>query len=432
MKFSLEKLLKIKETKVTNCEEIERLGLIIEIEPTLGEAVCPRCGQVSTSLHQNHRYYVRDLPISSTEVLLRVNRRQFKCSDCKKPFSEELMPLRCKDCVHHCFSVKLSFSILSYRRPELIYVEKGKTYTKRLAVEIVKQVTSSNIASVARKNDLTEEEVESMVSLVAQKDLEIDLSNLKRLGIDEIALRKGHKNFLTILVDLDTRKPVAMVPSRRQEELEKILLSWLQSVLNQIEEVCIDFGKGYKSLILKIIPNAMITGDRFHLMQMVNRELDDARKAEKARVKKMKKSDKKQVLEGALNSSKYSLLKNECDLNEKQKQKLKEVQKVSPKLAKIHGQKEELRKMLETTNNWVEGAHNLLSWMVRNKEFFIKSVGTMVRWFGEIIGYFEKGTTNGVVEGINNKLKKMKRDGYGFRNFENFQRRVFLNWYFDC
>ena len=110
------------ETKVTNCHEIEGLGLIIEIEAIQREAVCPRCPKVSKSVHQNHRYYVRDLPISSTDVLWRANRRQFKCSHCKKPFSEELK-----------------------------YVEKGKAYTTRFAEEIVKQVIGSNIASVGKK-----------------------------------------------------------------------------------------------------------------------------------------------------------------------------------------------------------------------------------------------------------------------------------------
>ncbi|XHL99148.1 MAG: ISL3 family transposase [Microcoleus anatoxicus] len=58
-----------------------------------------------------------------------------------------------------------------------------------------------------------------------------------------------------------------------------------------------------------------------------------------------------------------------------------------------------------------------------------KSVKTIRRWFGEIVGYFESRTTNGVVEGINNKLKLLKRSGFGFRNFDNFQLRALLLWH---
>lgn len=53
-----------------------------------------------------------------------------------------------------------------------------------------------------------------------------------------------------------------------------------------------------------------------------------------------------------------------------------------------------------------------------------------MRWFGEIVGYFDERTTSAPVEGINNKLKLIKRLGYGFCNFENFRLRSLLNWHF--
>jgi transposase len=52
------------------------------------------------------------------------------------------------------------------------------------------------------------------------------------------------------------------------------------------------------------------------------------------------------------------------------------------------------------------------------------------RWLAEIVGYFERRTTNGIVEGINNKLKLLKRAGFGFRNFNNFETRALLCWHF--
>ncbi|KRH95829.1 hypothetical protein ASL19_09660 [Cylindrospermopsis sp. CR12] len=64
-----------------------------------------------------------------------------------------------------------------------------------------------------------------------------------------------------------------------------------------------------------------------------------------------------------------------------------------------------------------------------NASFFPKTIGTMIRWFGEIVGYFNGRTTSGIVEGINNKLKLIKRLGYGFRNFNNFRLRSLLHWH---
>ncbi len=57
----------------------------------------------------------------------------------------------------------------------------------------------------------------------SKKNLQIDLSSLKRIGIDEIALRKGQGNYIVVLVDLDRRVPIGFAPSRRQEDIRIVL-----------------------------------------------------------------------------------------------------------------------------------------------------------------------------------------------------------------
>jgi transposase len=96
----------------------------------------------------------------------------------------------------------------------------------------------------------------------------------------------------------------------------------------------------------------------------------------------------------------------------------------------MHQQKEAFRAIFETAENWTDGTLRLLDWLAENQEKFQKSVGTICRWFGEVTGYFERRTTSGAVEGINNKLKLIKRSGYGFRNFDNFQLRCLICWHF--
>ncbi|MCG6134900.1 MAG: transposase, partial [Nostoc sp. LLA-1] len=80
--------------------------------------------------------------------------------------------------------------------------------------------------------------------------------------------------------------------------------------------------------------------------------------------------------------------------------------------------------------SWGDSILKLLDWMYDALSYFPKSIGTIVRWFGEIVGYFDGRTTSGTVEGINNKLKLIKRLGYGFRNFSDFRLRSLLNWHF--
>jgi transposase len=92
--------------------------------------------------------------------------------------------------------------------------------------------------------------------------------------------------------------------------------------------------------------------------------------------------------------------------------------------------KEKFREIFETKFNWGEGLLSLGDWLRDASEYYPQSFGTIRRWLGEIIAYFDCRTTQGVVEGINNKLKLIKRRGYGFRNFDNFSSRCFLAWLF--
>lgn len=101
-----------------------------------------------------------------------------------------------------------------------------------------------------------------------------------------------------------------------------------------------------------------------------------------------------------------------------------------PKLARMHQLKEELRAIFESAINWGDGVLKLLDWLQSAATEFPKSQSTIVRWFGEIVSYFDQRTTNGTVEGINNKLKLIKKAAYGFRNFSNFRLRSLLSWHF--
>ena len=145
------------------------------------------------------------------EVILNVNRRRFKCKKCRKTFSEKLD-----------------------------FVGTRKTYTHRYAENIVKQVINSNASSVARNNGLTDEEVNSMIEDVAKNLMPISVTNLIRLGIDEISLVKGQGKFIVVLVDIDSGKLIGLVKERKQIEIEKTMRKWGESTLKRIEEVSID------------------------------------------------------------------------------------------------------------------------------------------------------------------------------------------------
>ena len=241
----LTQLLNLNGVKVISYSQYQGIGVIIKIESIKNNCICPRCGTNSHRLHQNHRYTIKDLPLGEQQLFLEINKRQFKCDQCKKPFSEELN-----------------------------FVDSRRKYTKRLANQTIKEVLDSDIHSVAKKGGVTAEEIERMLKDASKKLYFAKPSCLKRLGIDEIALVKGKGNYCAVLVDLDNSKLLAILPGRTQEIIKKLLYSWGKEVLEQIEEVSIDLWIGYKNLVRELIPNAQVVADRFHVMTQINKELD--------------------------------------------------------------------------------------------------------------------------------------------------------------
>ena len=176
------------------------------------------------------------------------------------------------------------------------------------------------------------------------------------------------------------------------------------------------------------MPNADIVADRFHVMKVVNQELNQARNAFKREPTDLPDGVSVDEAKAALKNSKYALLKPNANLTETQVSKLAEVKAASPKLAQMHLHKEAFRDLFEQTTN-DDAILKLLDWMNMAKSLYPKSVATISRWFGEIVQYFENRTTSGVVEGINTRLKLIKRSGYGFRNFERFRLRCLICWH---
>ncbi|MHC5775735.1 ISL3 family transposase [Nostoc sp.] len=397
------KVINIEDIKVVNYDFITEDEIVVEIQNQSKFSQCPRCGKTTNKTHQNHWYMVRDIPMSDYQVILKVNRRQLKCIECYQVFSEELS-----------------------------FVKTRRTYTKRLAMKVIKEVLETNVESAARRNGMTVSEVETLL-----KELEADLlkeksHQIKKLGIDEITQLKGGKNYAAVLVDLETRRPIALLEKRNKVIIAEYLSSLGSEVLNQIEEVSIDLWMPYKSLIQEMLPNAQVVADRFHVMKQINQELDERRKQEKRAAVKIKNRQEREEKLAGLTHSKYPLLKKKESLNDEEKAKIHSLQKVAPELEEMYRNKEAMRDIFESHITSDEALYKFLEWTETAYKFFPKSCRTISRWIDEILAYFDHRTTQGIVEGINQKIKLIKRRAYGLTNFNSFRRRILLNWHFCC
>jgi transposase len=105
-------------------------------------------------------------------------------------------------------------------------------------------------------------------------------------------------------------------------------------------------------------------------------------------------------------------------------EKLEIVLKKSECLRIAYEMKEEFREIYETNMTVALAQTEFNDWLNYAKIFFQKSASTIVNHFEGICNYFLDGTTSGVMEGINNRIKLIMRQGYGFSNFDNFRERV--------
>ena len=231
---------------------------------------------------------------------------------------------------------------------------------------------------------------------------------MKRLSLDEISKRKGYREFLTLVSNVDTGNLLEVIDSHQQEEIIKVLKQQPLSFREQVKEVSVDMWVGFKKVIQEVFPNAVVVFDRFHLMKLLNEALNQLRKLLGVKIKR----------------SRYLLLKNFVELTADEKEQLEEVLNQSEVLRIAYWMKEEFREIYETSQTVKSGWNRFKKWLVLAQVVYAKVAETIRNHLEGICNYFISRTTSGVMEGINNKAKLILRQGYGFTDFEHFRARL--------
>lgn len=244
-----------------------------------------------------------------------------------------------------------------------------------------------------------------------------DLSQLKQIGIDETSTKKGH-NYVTIVADMDSKRTVFVTEGKDSETIKQFseALESKGGCKEKIETVCMDMSPAFISGAVEHIPEAQIVFDKFHQVQMVNKALDETRKAER------KDND-------MLKGHKYTLLYSYARLEEKKKEQLHELLFMFPKLGEAYRLRELFNEMWEIKDK-EEAKGYLAFWCdyaVDSKIIpFRKLVNTFKAHWSGIAAYFDKRITNGILEGINNKIQLAKRRARGYRNIKNFINMIYF------
>ncbi len=176
----------------------------------------------------------------------------------------------------------------------------------------------------------------------------------------------------------------------------------------KVKEVCVDMWGGFKKVIAEVFPNALIVIDRFHVMKLINKALNKIRL--------------KLGLKGLNN--RCLLLKNNEDLTEEEEKDLRQLLNFSPCLAIAYELKEELRDIYETTTTVKMGLRKLNKWLVSARIIFPTTSSTLINHLQDICHYFVSRTTKVRMSGLNNKIKLILRQSYGFKNFDLMREKL--------
>jgi transposase len=378
MNFYLDILLNLANATVSGFNQHEDL-VFLTVRFLNETSNCSYCGKESEEIKQTRKLLIRDLSVFGKAVYLDVPRRQFYCQSCQRYFTEKLS-----------------------------LVDFGRRYTQRYEEYIYKRVQTTSITEVSREEGLSWDQVKGIFDSRLSVERKETWEDTKRISIDEISNHKGHQDFSTVVSDIDRGKLIEVIDSHKQELVIKKIMEQPIEVREKVEEVSIDMWGGFPKVVKEVFPNAKIVYDRFHVMMSVNKELDKVRK-------KIGKNEKE---------SRYILLKNREDLGDTELEKLEKILSRSKRLRTAYESKEEFRGIFERERTVEDGKREILKWIEKSKEIYCDSVKTIQNHLEGICNYFLNRTSSGVMEGINNRIKLIKRQAYGFLNFDNFRARL--------
>lgn len=387
--MELEALLNLPELEVTSVEMTDR-KLVVHCRSRFGEALCPSCLRRTKEVKKYYHRTIRDLSIVGRAVYLHLEERQFYCLECDRYFSER-------------------FS----------FVDPNRTTTTRYEAYLYERCEKTSFSQVAVLENLSWPVVQAIYTRQAQREL-ADEEEICWLGIDELALRKGHRHYACVLVDLQRSRVSDVLPDRTQSHLISYFQKKGKAFCARIQVFSCDMWDGFVNVAHTLMPNATVVVDRFHVMGQLHQALDKYRRALRHAHPHSE----------TLKRLRWVLLKHPEDLTPKQTTRLEQAFEAFPQLEQVWQLKEDLRLWFDVFETPQQADLWLSAWIEQalalDNRYVNAFVKTLQRWRQYILTFFQHRITNGLVEGINNSIKAIKRRAYGFLNFEHFRLRVLV------
>ena len=244
-----------------------------------------------------------------------------------------------------------------------------------------------------------------------------DLSTVKQIGLDETSRKKGH-SYVTQFVDMETRRTVFVTEGKDSSTIASFVdeLETKGGKKENIELVSMDMSVPFVSGAMTHLPDSQIVFDKFHLVQSLNKALDEVRKIERKG---------NELLKG----HRYTILKKYENLSTAKKSELDNLLPLYPTLGEAYRLRELFMDVFDIVD--IDEAKGYLwFWCQKALEAKIQPMTKFANtikahWWG-IIAYFDTKVTNGILEGINSKIQLAKRRARGYRNIKNFINMIYF------
>jgi transposase len=362
--------------------------MLLEVKMQRRSWRCPTCGALTDNVHDYRLQLVKDSPIQGKAVLWMYHKRRYRCHCCGKRFYES-----------------------NYLVP------KWHRITNRLALLAMNMLTTKQSRKdIARSVNVSQSTVGRWLQL-----MEYGRPNKlpKVLSIDEFRGNTQYGKFQCILTAPTQKRIVDILPTPNESEISRYLSGFPNR--KEVRYFVSDMRKEYIALAKRLLPNATIVIDRFHVVRYCVWALENVRK----RVQKKLLPEQRRYFK----RSRKLLLARMSKLSPENKAAVERMLCFDRDLREAYLLKEKFYEFMDSKDSVQAKARlrtfRALAFIADIPEF--QACLTMLQnWEPYILNAFDCPYSNGFTEGCNNTIKVIKRIAYGYRNFDNFRRRILM------
>jgi len=370
----------------------------IRIEPyKRNQGKCSGCGKSHSGLHSIKEMIAEDLRLGMQRVYLHIPKRRYKCPKDGRIHTEEML-----------------------------WIELGTKVTKALAKSVNRLTSITTNQEAGWYLGMNDEKVYRIDKAMLEelfKERLIPTPASVNISVDEVAWKKHHR-YLTNVVDVDEKVITWNNKGRKAKVLNRYYKSLGKKNCERIETVSLDGARTYISSSNEYVVNALIVLDRFHSVQKVNNAVDQVRKNE---LRKARKNEDEELVQLTNCKQRFILLKNKTKRSDRQSATLARLCDINQPIYTGMLLKEKFLEVYDLKNE-DEAITHIYEWiddaLASGLKPFEKIAWSLVDKIEYILNWFISKRSSAISEGFNNKIKRLKRMAYGYRDIEYFKLKI--------